>query len=111
MVPYSIEFQPGRPGGPLLEAIATRTGGETLTDATRALGSNGLVAPERLAPLLLTVGMLLFVADVAVRRVRTGWAELREQYRDVLEWFDHHHPGRVAAMITRRVRQGLPGSG
>ncbi len=111
VVPYSIEFQPGRPGGPLLEAIATRTGGETLTDATRALGSNGLVAPERLAPLLLTVGMLLFVADVAVRRVRTGWAELREQYRDVLEWFDHHHPGRVAAMITRRVRQGLPGSG
>ncbi len=111
VVPYSIEFQPGRPGGPLLEAIATRTGGETLTDAARAFGSNGLVAPESLTPVLLTVGMLLFVADVAVRRVRTGWVELREQYRDVLEWFDHHHPGRVAAMITRRVRQGLPGSG
>jgi Mg-chelatase subunit ChlD/uncharacterized membrane protein len=111
VVPYSIEFQPGRPGRPQLEAIASRTGGQTLTDAARAFGNNGLVAPESLAPLLLTVGMLLFVADVAVRRLRTGREELREQYRDVLEWFDHHHPGRVAAMITRRVRQGLPGSG
>jgi len=111
VVPYSIEFQPGRPGRPLLAAIANRTGGQTLTDPARAAGNNGLVAPESLAPLLLTVGMLLFVTDVAVRRVRTGRAELREQYRDVLEWFDHHHPRRVAAMISRRVRQGLPGSG
>jgi hypothetical protein len=111
VVPYSIEFQPGRSGKPLLEAIADRTGGATLTDVARATGDNGLVAAESLVPLLLTVGMLLFVVDVAVRRLRTGRAELREQYRDVLEWFDHHHPGRVAAMITRRVRQGRPGSG
>ena len=106
---YSDEFQQGRPGRALLEGIAARTGGEAVPAPARAFGGGGLTNPEGLIPLLLTVGTLLFVADVAVRRVRTGRAELREQYTDVLEWLDHHHPGRLAAMISRRLRQGFPG--
>ncbi len=110
VVGYSAEFQQGRPGTALLNWIAARTGGETLAAPEEVFGGTDLANGERLAPLLLTVGMLLFMADIAVRRLRTGRAELREQYVDVLEWIDHHRPGRVATMVPRRLRQGLPGS-
>ncbi len=110
VVGYSAEFRQGRPGTALLNWIAARTGGETLATPEEVLGGTNLGSGQRLAPLLLTVGMLLFMADIAVRRLRMGRAELREQYLDVLEWVDHHHPGRVATMVSRRLRQGLPGS-
>jgi len=109
LVGYSAEFRQGRLGTALLSWIAARTGGERLAVAEEAFGGTNLGSGERLAPLLLTVAMLLFMADIGVRRLRTGRAELREQYLDVLEWIDHHHPGRVATMVSRRLRQGLPG--
>ena len=110
VVGYSAEFWQGRPGTGLLNWIGARTGGETLAAPDELFGGGALASGERMAPLLLTVGMLLFMADIAVRRLRTGRGELREQYLDVLEWIDHHNPGRVAAMVSRRLRQRLPGS-
>ena len=110
VVRYTTEYQQGRPGTALLNWIGARTGGGTLEAPEEVFAGANVTSGERLAPLLLTVGMLLFMADIAVRRLRTGKAELREQYLDILEWIDHFHPRRAAAMISRRLRQGLPGS-
>ena len=65
------EYAPQPDGRPLLEAIAAATGGQVLSGAPAPSAEQApAAAPQRLWPWLLLLALLLWVAEIALRR---GW--------------------------------------
>ena len=72
----SAEYWQLRPNQPLLQGIARATGGRELREPAEAFAHN-LQAPgagRKLWPPLLVLSVLLFLVDVAVRRLRISFA-------------------------------------
>jgi uncharacterized membrane protein len=98
-VPYPKEFRTVRDNRALLEQIADRTGGRVLRlgnpAAVDAFLRDGLPIPEsarRMWDLMAILAAVLFLVDVAVRRIAIDWGGARESLA-----------GRVA---TRQVGDG-----
>lgn len=106
--PYSPELRIHGAGPSVLRYIAQATGGKVLSDPAEAIPAAPLGRPESLVPLLVTLGMLLFLLDVGMRRVRTGRRELREQYDDVRAWLDRHRPRELIVGAIRLLRRRIP---
>ena len=68
VVPYSPELRLRDSGPSVLSYIAESTGGGLIENSSDAIPRHPLGHAEALAPLLITVGMILFLLDVAVRR-------------------------------------------
>jgi uncharacterized membrane protein len=90
IVPYSAEYRlddPGDTGQRLLADLAAASGGRVLAaDAPAAAFAGGLASrPQRtpLWPLLLTVALLLFPLDVAVRRLTMTWGDVGRGLRAI----------------------------
>jgi hypothetical protein len=66
----------------LLDRLARRTGGRLISDPAQAFVHDlpSVAAPRPLWPILMVAGALLFVLDVAVRRLRITAPELRAGY-------------------------------
>jgi len=98
-VPYPKEFRTVRDNRALLEQIADKTGGRVLrmgiADGINAFERAGLPVPEsqrRMWDLLAIIAAVLFLLDVAVRRIAIDWQGARS---DV-----------TAAMQVRKVGEG-----
>jgi hypothetical protein len=90
-VPYPKEFRTVRDNRALLEQIAARTGGRVLRLGTTAgidvFERKDLPVPEsarRMWDLLAILAAVLFLLDVAVRRVAIDWAGARGGLRDAM---------------------------
>ena len=101
-VPYSDEYRELRSNGPALDALADVTGGKAIEWQTRGEGRGvdvrrtldqtdvfrrdpGMVparAPKDLWPTLLWWASMLFLADVAVRRIAPDFDRMRRQAAD-----------------------------
>ncbi|MFM7260834.1 MAG: hypothetical protein ACKO3W_09560, partial [bacterium] len=84
-VPYPKEFRTVRDNRALLEQIADRTGGRVLRignpAAVDAFLRDGLPIPEsarRMWDLMAILAAVLFLLDVAVRRIAVDWGGARE---------------------------------
>jgi hypothetical protein len=84
-VPYPKEFRTVRDNRALLEQIADRTGGRVLSMgnpvAVDAFLREGLPIPEsarRMWDLMAILAAVLFLLDVAVRRIAIDWGGARE---------------------------------
>ncbi len=86
VIPYSAEYRDLRANPELLSQIARESGGAVLTDARGVFALDRLVSgqPRELWPWLLTLASLLFVFDVAARRLRLGWMDARRAWA----WLD-----------------------
>ncbi|MBA2448592.1 MAG: VWA domain-containing protein, partial [Chloroflexi bacterium] len=84
VVPYSPEYRDLRANPELLHQLARLTGGKIMPDPREvfALDQPATGQPRELWPWLLALAALLFVFDVAARRLRLGWmdAELAWAY-------------------------------
>jgi hypothetical protein len=82
VVPYSPEYRVLGVNDAMLERLAQRTGGRVISDPSQAFVHDlpSMAAPRELWPWLLAAAALLFVLDIAVRRVRITAPELRAGY-------------------------------
>jgi hypothetical protein len=84
VVPYSPEYRVLGTNDNLLGQLARRTGGRVIgiDDPSQAFVHDlpSMAAPRELWPWLLAAAALLFVLDIAVRRVRITAPELRAGY-------------------------------
>jgi len=82
VVPYSPEYRVLGSNEGLLDRLARRTGGRLISDPAQAFVHDlpSVAAPRPLWPALMVTGALLFVLDVAVRRLRITAPELRAGY-------------------------------
>jgi Mg-chelatase subunit ChlD len=82
VVPYSPEYRVLGSNEGLLDRLARRTGGRLISDPAQAFVHDlpSVAAPRPLWPLLMVAGALLFVLDVAVRRLRITAPEMRAGY-------------------------------
>ena len=82
VVPYSPEYRVLGSNEGLLDRLAKRTGGRLITDPAQAFVHDlpSVAAPRPLWPALMVASALLFVLDVAVRRLRITAPELRAGY-------------------------------
>ncbi|MEO7719043.1 MAG: glutamine amidotransferase, partial [Capsulimonas sp.] len=80
VVPYSPEYRTVTPNLPLLTRLTDATGGRFQTDPTRIFRDAPIweVGRMELAPLLLTLAALLFLFDVAVRRLGLRASQIRD---------------------------------
>ena len=108
VVPYSPELRLRDSGPSVLNYIAESTGGGVIESPSDAIPRPPLGHAEALAPLLITAGMVLFLFDIAVRRVRSGRAEIRGQYRDTLEWIEGHTPRKLMTSGMSLLRRRFP---
>ena len=108
VVPYSPELRLRDSGASVLNYIAESTGGAVIESPSDAIPRPPPGHAEALAPLLITAGMILFLFDVAVRRVRSGRAEIRSQYGDTLEWIEGHTPRKLMISGMSVLRRHLP---
>ena len=108
VVPYSPELRLRDSGSSVLNYIAESTGGWGIENPSDAIPRPPLGHAEALAPLLITAGMILFLFDVAVRRVRSGRAEIKSQYHDILEWIEDHTPRKLMISGMSLLRRRFP---
>ncbi len=82
VVPYSPEYRVLGSNEGLLDRLARRTGGRLISDPAQAFVHDlpSVAAPRALWPAFMVTGALLFVLDVAVRRLRITAPELRAGY-------------------------------
>jgi hypothetical protein len=87
VVPYSTEYRDLRANPELLGQLATITGGTVVTDAKTVFDRDRRVdgQPRELWPWLMTLAALLFVFDVAARRLRLGWMDAERAWAYVLD--------------------------
>jgi Ca-activated chloride channel homolog len=80
VVPYSPEYRTLRPNPDLLNQLAQATNGRTLAEASltfdHSLPAEG--SPREIWPLLVGLASLLFLFDIALRRLRLALLDLRQ---------------------------------
>ncbi len=104
VIPVAAEVRRNRADTALLRRIASLTGGSEL-QSTAQLASLGLRGGDGWQiswPFLITAALLLFTADVGVRRVRGTPPEIRERLKERVESL------RSRARALRRLRPTLP---
>jgi uncharacterized membrane protein len=91
VVPYSPEYRDLRTNPDLLTQIARASGGKVLAEPAESFAIEQASAgqPRELWPLMLTLAALLFMFDVAARRLRMafvdvqrGWVIVQDRWRD-----------------------------
>ncbi|MFN8524021.1 MAG: VWA domain-containing protein [Chloroflexota bacterium] len=87
VVGYSPEYQSLKPNPELLSQIARESGGRVLTDARGVFVLDQEVngQPRDLWPWFLAAAAVLFIFDVAVRRLRLGWLDAQLAWRYALD--------------------------
>jgi Mg-chelatase subunit ChlD len=79
VVPYSPEYRTLRPNSELLAQVARTTGGHQLFEPSQtfdhSLPSTG--SPREIWPMLMALAAMLFLFDVALRRLRLALLDLR----------------------------------
>ena len=88
-VPFAPEFRDLRDNSPLLEEVASLTGGRTFELGTEAdlFETAGLKFPETqlpITPWLMGLWIVLFLLDVAVRRIAFDWLAAKQR---VVQWW------------------------
>ena len=80
VVPYSPEYRTLGPNLPLLTRLSENTNGKIQADPTRIFrdAQSWVVGVRDIGPLLLLLSALLFLADVAIRRLVIRPASVRE---------------------------------
>jgi len=99
VIPYSPEYQALQPNMPLLAKIVEQTGGVENPAPAEVFGKLrfGSRSLRDLWPLLAVLAALLFLADVAVRRVLLPWDEVAAMVREA-----------VTSRLPKRRRAGEP---
>jgi len=114
VIPYSPEYQAVQPNAPLLARLAELTGGTLGPAAAEVFGKLrfGSRRLRDLWPLLALAASLLFLLDVAVRRVLLPWDEFFAAVRDVVverlpKWRRARAPGerRHAPVLDTLLRR------
>jgi Mg-chelatase subunit ChlD len=87
VIPYSPEYRDLRANPELLGQVARETGGQVLGEARAVFAPDRRVQgqPRELWPWLLALAALLFVFDVAARRLRLGWMDAQVAWGYVLD--------------------------
>jgi Mg-chelatase subunit ChlD/uncharacterized membrane protein len=87
VVPYSTEYRDLRANPVLLGQLATLTDGQVVADAKTVFDRDRRVEgqPRELWPWLMVLAALLFVFDVAARRLRLGWMDAERAWAYVLD--------------------------
>lgn len=80
VVPYSPEYRTLGPNMPLLTRLAENTGGKIQADPSRIFrdAKSWVVGVKDIGPVLLLICALLFLADVAIRRLLIRPSKVRE---------------------------------
>jgi|DewCreStandDraft_2_1066082.scaffolds.fasta_scaffold00290_46 uncharacterized membrane protein len=91
----------------LLRRIAEETRGRVLSDPAEAYRHEGIVtrAPEEVWPYLLTAALVLFIIDVALRRLRIAATDLAYWGRALGRWL---RPQRLGALWPGRAQVRTP---
>ena len=114
VVPYSAEYRERQTNTRLLTEVARVTGGAVLDDPLRAFAHDQRAPgqPLELWPWLLALAAILFLFDVAVRRLRMSWTDLRPLFRRVpIVWSDAQSPASAVGTFIaprQRTRQDTP---
>lgn len=87
VVPYSPEYRTLGPDLPLLTRLAEATGGKIQPDPTRIFrdAPSWVVGVLDLAPALLLLSALLFLTDIAIRRLAIRPSQVRDGTRRTVE--------------------------
>jgi uncharacterized membrane protein len=94
VIPYSPEYRDLRPNPDLLAQLARASGGKVLGEPSEAFAIEQASAgqPRELWPWLLTIAAILFMFDIAARRLRLafvdvqrGWVIAQDRWRDTRE--------------------------
>ncbi|HYU18379.1 MAG TPA: VWA domain-containing protein [Chloroflexota bacterium] len=87
VIPYSAEYRDLRANPELLGQIARETGGKILAEPRDIFIREQTVSgqPRELWPPLLVLAALLFLFDVAARRLRLGWMDAERAWAHVLD--------------------------
>jgi len=114
VIPYSPEYQAVQPNAPLLTRLSELTGGAWGPAAADVFGKLrfGSRSLHDLWPLLALIAALLFLIDVAVRRVLLPWDEFFAACREVVaarlpKWRRARQPGeqRHAPVLDTLLRR------
>jgi hypothetical protein len=109
VVPYSAEYRDLRANPELLGQLATLTDGQVITDAKTVFDRDRRVdgQPRELWPWLLALAALLFVFDVAARRLRLGWMDAERAWAYVLDsWLGRARQAAVPAASRLLAAKG-----
>jgi Ca-activated chloride channel family protein len=87
VVPYSQEYRDLRSNPDLLGQLASITDGRVVGDPQTVFDRERRVdgQPRELWPWLMTLALLLFMFDVAARRLRLGWMDAERAWAYVLD--------------------------
>lgn len=87
VVPYSQEYRDLRANPDLLGQLAGLTGGRVVDDPKSVFDRDRRVdgQPRELWPWLMLLAALLFIFDVAARRLRLGWMDAERAWSYVLD--------------------------
>jgi hypothetical protein len=104
VIPYSPEYRDLRANPELLGQLAHESGGSVLGGAGGIFSLDQTVSgqPRELWPWLLALAALLFIFDVAARRLRLGWMDAERAWAYVLDhWLGRAQ--RVAAPAAAKL--------
>jgi hypothetical protein len=87
VIPYSQEYRDLRANPDLLGQLAGLTGGRVVEDPKSVFDRDRRVdgQPRELWPWLMGLAVLLFIFDVAARRLRLGWMDAERAWSYVLD--------------------------
>lgn len=117
VIPYSQEYRDLRANPDLLGQIAALTGGQVVDDPRAVFARDRRVdgQPRELWPWLLTLAALLFVFDVAARRLRLGWMDAERAWAYVLDtWLGRARQAAAPAasrLLAAKGRISIEGAG
>ena len=117
VIPYSPEYRDLRANPELLSQLARETGGRVLAEprGVFTLEQAAMGQPRELWPWLLTLAALLFVFDVAARRLRLGWMDAERAWAYVEErWLGRAQRAAApvaAKLLAAKGRISLEGAG
>src|SRR5581483_2678466 len=113
VVPYSAEYRDRQPNQRLLDGLTRSTGGMTMGDPAASFRHDQPAPGQPLEawPVLLALAALLFMLDVAGRRLRLAWADVRPLLRRARHaWAQRPALGRGVPLIAaRRAAGDAPG--
>jgi uncharacterized membrane protein/Mg-chelatase subunit ChlD len=106
VIPYSPEYKDLRPNPDLLSQLARATGGTTLNDPAQAftIEDTSTGQPRELWPMLMVLAALLFMFDVAARRLRMAFVDVK---RGWLTMQDRWHGRQIgpSRLLSSRLGQ------
>ena len=117
VIPYSQEYRDLRANPDLLGQLAGLTNGRVVEDPKSVFDRERRVdgQPRELWPWLMTLALLLFIFDVAARRLRLGWMDAERAWAYVLDtWLGRARlvaAPAAARLLAAKGRISIEGSG